>query len=93
MTVIEAINNTAKSLQNLAKVLTAVAEQTKGIGGGQMIGIIKELNVIKPDIPNQTYKTIMGQIRAGDCGGATVGINRLKRRMEREEDGRKIAGN
>jgi archaellum component FlaD/FlaE len=31
MTVIEAINDTAKSLQNLAKVLTAVAEQTKGI--------------------------------------------------------------
>jgi hypothetical protein len=47
--------------------------------------IFRELTVIKPKIPHQTYKTIIGQIRAGDIGGATVGVERLKRRIAREE--------
>lgn len=47
--------------------------------------IFRELTVIKPKIPQQTYKTIIGQIRAGDIGGATVGVERLKRRIAREE--------
>ena len=42
--------------------------------------VIKELNTIKGRIPQQTYKTIIGQIRAGDLGGAEVGVARLKRR-------------
>ena len=46
---------------------------------------IKELNAIKARIPQQTYKTIIGQMRAGDLGGATVGINRLKKKLAREE--------
>ena len=46
--------------------------------------IIKQLNSIKADIPWQTYKTIRGQIRAGDIEGARVGIGRLKRRLGKE---------
>ena len=46
---------------------------------------IKELNTIKARIPQQTYRTIIGQMRAGDLGGATVGINRLKAKLAREE--------
>lgn len=47
--------------------------------------IYRELALIKYKIPRQTYKTIIGQIKAGDVGGATVGIERLKRRIVREE--------
>lgn len=51
---------------------------------------IKELNTIKVKISEQTYKTIIGQIRAGDVGGARVGIERLKLRIAKEEaDGKK----
>lgn len=46
---------------------------------------IKELNVIKARIPQQTYRTIIGQMRAGDLGGATVGINRLKKKLAKED--------
>jgi len=49
-----------------------------------MNDVIKELNVIKVKIPEQTYKTIIGQIRAGDVGGARVGIERLKLRIAKE---------
>lgn len=47
--------------------------------------VIKELNTIKSRIPQQTYRTIVGQVRAGDLGGATVGINRLKAKLARED--------
>jgi hypothetical protein len=56
-----------------------------------MNDVIRELNAIKADIPVQTYKTIMGQVRAGDLGGATVGINRIKERQERMKHGREAA--
>lgn len=49
-----------------------------------MTEMMKELNAIKPMIPQQTYRTIVGQMRAGDMGGAAVGINRLKKRIEKE---------
>lgn len=45
---------------------------------------IKELNIIKNKIPFNTYRTILGQIRAGDMGGPTVGIDRLKRKLLKE---------
>jgi len=52
--------------------------------------VIKELNTIKGKIPQQTYKTIIGQIKAGDVGGAKVGVERLKHRLTKEEaDGKK----
>lgn len=50
-----------------------------------MNDLIKDLNVIKARIPQQTYLTILGQMRAGDMGGATVGIERLKKRLARED--------
>ncbi len=50
-----------------------------------MKDMIRELNTIRHRIPWQTYKTIRGQMRAGDLGGATVGIERLKRRIARED--------
>ncbi len=48
--------------------------------------VLRELNTIKTRIPVQTYRTIVGQIHAGDMGGATVGINRLKARLRREDE-------
>ena len=50
--------------------------------------IYRELKAIEYKIPRQTYKTIIGQIKAGDVGGATIGIERLKRRIAREEASR-----
>lgn len=47
--------------------------------------LIRELQMIKQKIPWQTYKTIIGQIKAGDLGGAEVGIGRLKKKIAREE--------
>lgn len=47
--------------------------------------LIKELNTIKARIPQQTYRTIIGQMKAGDVGGATVGIERLKRKFAKED--------
>ena len=47
--------------------------------------IMRELDLIKPYIPRQTYLTIMGQVRAGDLGGATVGIARLRRKIMKED--------
>ena len=46
---------------------------------------IRELNAMKARIPQQTYRTIIGQMRAGDLGGATVGINRLKKKLAKED--------
>ena len=46
--------------------------------------LIQELNMIKHQIPWQTYKTIIGQIKAGDLNGAQVGIRRLRRRIGKE---------
>ena len=47
--------------------------------------LIGELQYLKHRIPAQTYRTIIGQIKAGDVKGATVGISRLKTRIAREE--------
>ena len=49
--------------------------------------LIKEVKMIKHKIPLQTYKTLIGQIRAGDLNGAEVGIGRLKRKIARREAG------
>lgn len=46
--------------------------------------ILKELKLMKPYIPMQTYRTIIGQIRAGDLRGASIGIDRLKKKLEKE---------
>ena len=46
--------------------------------------LFQELRRIEHRIPQQTYKTIIGQIKAGDVAGAEVGIYRLKRRLLRK---------
>ncbi len=46
--------------------------------------LMRELDLLKPYIPRQTYLTIIGQMKAGDLGGATVGISRLRRRIFKE---------
>lgn len=46
--------------------------------------IYAELNSIKLKIPRQTYRTIAGQIKAGDREGAAAGISRLKERIAKE---------
>ncbi len=38
----------------------------------------RSLREMKDLISNQTYKTVLGQIRAGDLKGATKGIERLR---------------
>ena len=39
MTIIEAINDTARSLSNLSKVLVAVAEKTEGVPAVQAVTV------------------------------------------------------
>lgn len=46
--------------------------------------IYAELKSIKPKIPRKTYRTIAGQIKAGDREGAAAGIGRLKERIAKE---------
>lgn len=43
--------------------------------------LIKELNTIKPYIPQNIYRTIQGQIKAGDVNGARVGVERMKKKL------------
>lgn len=47
-----------------------------------MTDIRTELETIKKHIPENTYKTIKGQIKAGQEEAARVGIMRIKRRVE-----------
>ena len=42
------------------------------------MNVYYELLELKNKIPKQTYKTILGQIKAGDLKGALKGIERLK---------------
>ncbi len=42
------------------------------------IETINALKEIRPLITKQTYKTIKGQIKAGDLEGAKKGIERIK---------------
>jgi hypothetical protein len=43
--------------------------------------LFRRLKRIRGDIPAQTYRTIKGQIIAGDYMGADRGIKRLERKM------------
>ena len=43
------------------------------------MNIYYELESLKVRISRQTYKTILGQINAGDTEGALRGIERLKK--------------
>lgn len=46
--------------------------------------IRSELRDIRSQIPPNTYRTILGQIEAGNIGSAKVGIDKLKKRIEKE---------
>lgn len=50
-----------------------------------MNDVIKELNTIKSYIPQNTYRTIQGQIKAGDVNGARVGVERMKKKLSAKE--------
>ena len=43
----------------------------------------KELDCIRKHIPYNTYKTILGQMKAGQVEAAKVGIERLKKKLNR----------
>lgn len=47
--------------------------------------IYKELQAIRDRIPRNTYKTILGQLRAGDMIGAAMGVKRLQRQITRTD--------
>jgi len=47
--------------------------------------IYKELQAIRDRIPRNTYKTILGQLRAGDMIGAAMGVKRLQRQLARAD--------
>jgi hypothetical protein len=43
----------------------------------------KELDGIRKHIPYNTYKTILGQMKTGQVEAAKVGIERLKKKLNR----------
>ncbi len=50
-----------------------------------------ELVTIKNQIPVNTYRTILGQIRSGDVKGAQTGIRRMKEKLGRKAyDNKKV---
>lgn len=49
----------------------------------------KELDAIRKYIPSNTYRTIWGQMKAGQVEAARVGIERIRKRVE----GGKLHGN
>lgn len=51
------------------------------------MNIYYELNSIRRKIPYNTYKTILGQLNAGDIKGAETGIKRLKEKLRSGKNG------
>ncbi len=49
----------------------------------------KELDAIRKYIPSNTYRTIWGQMKAGQVEAARVGIERIRKKVE----GGKLHGN
>lgn len=65
---------------------------TVSIGGRyrrEKMNIYYELNAIRRKIPYNTYKTILGQLNAGDVKGAETGIKRLKEKLGGKANGNK----
>lgn len=63
MTIIDAINDTAKALTNLSKVLVAVAEQTEGILAKVVVKISAK-KVDKKAEPKEDTTVTIEQVRA-----------------------------
>lgn len=51
------------------------------------MNIYYELSSIRRKIPYNTYRTILGQINAGDTRGAETGIKRLKEKLKGDKNG------
>lgn len=51
------------------------------------MNIYYELYKLKYKIPKNTYRTILGQLKAGDFKGASKGIERIKKRLGGTENG------
>lgn len=47
--------------------------------------VYRELQKLRDKIPKNTYKTILGQLRAGDSLGAALGIKRMQREIAKAE--------
>lgn len=55
------------------------------------VNLYYELVTIKNQIPVNTYRTILGQIRSGDVKGAQTGIRRMKEKLGRKAyDNKKV---
>lgn len=63
MTIIDAINDTAKALTNLSKVLVAVAEQTEGIPAKEAVSIPAKKEEKKTE-PKEEVTVTIEQVRA-----------------------------
>lgn len=64
MTIIDAINDTAKALTNLSKVLVAVSEQTKGIPAAQATSMEVEEVPKEKEAQEKTEKVPVEKVRA-----------------------------
>lgn len=51
------------------------------------MNIYFELHSLKRKIPRNTYKTILGQLNAGDVIGAKTGIKRIKEKLRGDKNG------
>lgn len=46
------------------------------------MNIYYELQTLKGKIPENTYKTILGQLKSGDSEGAARGIEKVKKKLQ-----------
>lgn len=51
------------------------------------MNIYFELHSLKRKIPRNAYKTILGQLNAGDVKGAETGIKRIKEKLRGDKNG------
>lgn len=84
MTIIEAINDTAKALSNLSKVLVAVGEQTKGMPAAQAVSIeAKEEAPAEPE-KKETMSVSVETVRAALAEKSRAGKTQEVRALLKE---------
>lgn len=74
----EAITNCIKTVEDAPVIVEGINDESALIH--------HELKMIKSKISRQAYKTIAGQIKAGDVKGASAGIRRMRWRIENRTD-------
>lgn len=80
MTIIDAINDTAKALTNLSKVLVAVAEQTEGIPAKEAVNIPakkEEKKAASKEETTVTVEMIRGVLAEKSQAGLTAEVKTL----------------